>query len=85
MACTVIMTLFTAQLAGEARQLGCPKIVLDHMCVYNNIYLCMIVCMLRISSLLVVYDAIDSASSMRAMRTENYTTFALRIPLKQLK
>ena len=28
---------FTAQLAGEARQLGCPKIVLDHVCVciYN--------------------------------------------------
>ena len=25
------------QLAGEARQLGCPKIVLDRMCVY---YVC---------------------------------------------
>ena len=29
------------QLAGKARQLGCPKIVLDHMRVYiyNNIYI----------------------------------------------
>ena len=24
--------IFTPQLAGEARQLGCPKIVLDHVC-----------------------------------------------------
>ena len=26
--------VITPQLVGEARQLGCPKIVLDHMCVY---------------------------------------------------
>ena len=26
--------VFTAQLAGKARQLGCPKIVLDHVRVY---------------------------------------------------
>ena len=28
--------IFTPQLAGEARQLGCPKIVLDHVrvCIY---------------------------------------------------
>ena len=25
--------VFTPQLAGEARQLECPKIVLDHVCV----------------------------------------------------
>ena len=31
--------LFTAQLASEARQLGCPKIVLDHVRVYNIIYI----------------------------------------------
>ena len=30
--------LFTAQLAGKAHQLGCPKIVLDHMRVY--LYIC---------------------------------------------
>ena len=61
----ILVAIFTAQLAGKARQLGCPKIVLDHMCVY--IY----VCVLWVSSPLVVYDAIDNASSSRAMRTEN--------------
>ena len=58
-------SFFTAQLVGEACQLGCPKIVLDHVRAY--IY----VCALWISSLLVVYDAIDNASSSRATRTEN--------------
>ena len=29
-----VLRFFTAQLAGEARQLGCPKIVLDHVRVY---------------------------------------------------
>ena len=29
------LVFFTPQLAGEARQLGCPKIVLGHMRVYN--------------------------------------------------
>ena len=58
---------FTAQLAGKARQLGCLKIILDHVHVYLYIY----VCALWISSLLVVYDAIDNASSSRATRTEN--------------
>ena len=34
--------IFTPQLAGEARQLGCPKIVLDHMRVlYIYIYICL--------------------------------------------
>ena len=59
--------IFTAQLAGKARQLGCPKIVLDHVRVYIYIY----VCTLWISLLLVVYDAIGNASSLRATRTEN--------------
>ena len=50
--------------------MGCPKIVLDHMHVlYIYIYIC--VCALWVSSLLVVYDAIDNASSSRATRTEN--------------
>ena len=31
--------VFTPQLAGEAHQLGCPKIILDHVHVY--IYICM--------------------------------------------
>ena len=41
------VTIFTPQLAGKARQLGCPKIVLDHVrvcvcvCVYIYIYVCM--------------------------------------------
>ena len=61
--------LFTPQLAGKARQLGCPKIVLDHVRVYY-IYIYN-VCMLWISSLLVVYDAIDNASLSRATRTSN--------------
>ena len=30
----VMMLFFTLQLAGEACQLGCPKIVLDHVRVY---------------------------------------------------
>ena len=30
----VTHVLFTAQLAGKARQLGCPKTVLDHVRVY---------------------------------------------------
>ena len=38
-------------------------------CVY--IYIFIYVCALWISSLLVVYDAIDNASSSRATRTEN--------------
>ena len=37
--------VFTPQLAGEARQLGCPKIVLDHVrvCIYiiYILYICM--------------------------------------------
>ena len=34
------INFFTAQLAGEARQLGCPKIVLDHVRVlYIYIYM----------------------------------------------
>ena len=66
------MLIFTAQLAGEARQLGCPKIVLDHVRVYiYNIIIYIYVCTLWISSLLVVYDAIDNTSSSRATRTEN--------------
>ena len=38
-----LVPVFTPQLAGEARQLGCPKIVLDHVrvCVYIYIYICM--------------------------------------------
>ena len=31
---TVINLFFIPQLAGKARQLGCPKIVLDHVRVY---------------------------------------------------
>ena len=62
--------LFTAQPAGEARQLGCPKIVLDHVRVLY-IFIYIYVCALWVSSLLVVYDAIDNASSSRATRTEN--------------
>ena len=35
-----IIPIFIPQLAGKARQLGCPKIVLDHMCVlYIIIYI----------------------------------------------
>ena len=26
--------IFTPQLAGKVRQLGCPKIVLDHVCTF---------------------------------------------------
>ena len=36
--------LFTPQLAGEARQLECPKIVLDHVRVYIYIYIFIYVC-----------------------------------------
>ena len=32
--CSIFIFIFTAQLAGKARQLSCPKIVLDHMCMY---------------------------------------------------
>ena len=34
------VVVFTPQLVGEARQLGCPKIVLGHMH-YIYIYICM--------------------------------------------
>ena len=64
----MLLYLFIAQLVGKARQLGCPKIVLDHVCVYLYI---LYVCALWVSSPLVVYDAIDNASSSRATRTEN--------------
>ena len=51
---------------------GCPKIVLDHVRVlYIYIYIYIYVCALWVSSLLVVYDAIDNTSSSRATRTEN--------------
>ena len=33
------MIVFTPQLAGKACQLGCPKIVLDHVHVYLYIYM----------------------------------------------
>ena len=33
------MSTFIPQLAGEACQLGCPKIVLDHMRVYIHVYI----------------------------------------------
>ena len=33
-----VRSIFTPQLAGEARQLGCPKIVLDHVRVYIYIF-----------------------------------------------
>ena len=33
-------SFFTPQLAGFARQLECPKIVLGHMCVCIYIYVC---------------------------------------------
>ena len=49
---------------GEAASRVGPKIVLDHVRVYI-IYI-NYVCALWISSLLVVYDAIDNASSSRA-------------------
>ena len=50
----------TAQLVGKACHLGCPKIVLDHM------HVLLYVCALLISSPLVVYDAIDNTSPLRA-------------------
>ena len=36
----ILWPLFTLQLVGEARQLGCPKIVLDHVCIIYIICLC---------------------------------------------
>ena len=36
----LVFLLFTPQLVGFARQLGCPKIVLDHMSMYVCIYIC---------------------------------------------
>ena len=59
----MVHVIFIAQLAREAHQLGCPKIVLDHVRVYLYIYI--YVCVLWISPPLVVYDAIDNASSSR--------------------
>ena len=41
----VLPKFFTPQLAGEARQLGCPKIVLDHVHVYIYIYLFIYICL----------------------------------------
>ena len=41
----IIKILFTAQLAGKARQLGCPKIVLDHVRVYLYIYIYIYICL----------------------------------------
>ena len=38
----MVRGIFTPQLAGKARQLGCPKIVLDHVRVY--IYMCVYIC-----------------------------------------
>ena len=38
------VSFFTPQLAGKARQLGCPKIVLDHVGVYIYIYIYIYVC-----------------------------------------
>ena len=63
---TISKTIFTRP---AAKPPGGPKIVLDHVRVYIYIYI--YVCTLWISSLLVVYDAIDNASSSRATRTEN--------------
>ena len=62
--------LFLPHPAGgfAASRVG-PKIALDHVRVYKNKnknY----VCALWVSSPLVVYDAIDNASSSRATRTE---------------
>ena len=54
---------------GEAASRVGPKIVLDHVRVYIYIYIYICinyVCALWISSPLVVYDAIDNASSSRA-------------------
>ena len=54
---------------GEATSQVGPKIVLDHVRVYIYIYIYIYinyVCALWISSPLVVYDAIDNASSSRA-------------------
>ena len=54
---------------GEAASRVGPKIVLDHV----RVYICIkknYVCALWVSSPLVVYDAIDNASSSRATRTE---------------
>ena len=57
------LTLLPHPAGGEATSRVGPKIVLDHVCVYvyKNY-----VCALWVSSPLVVYDAIDNASSSRA-------------------
>ena len=59
---------FVTHLAGgkAASRVG-TKIVLDHVRVYICMYVCLnYACVLWISSPLVVYDAIDNASSSRA-------------------
>ena len=53
---------------GEAASRVGPKIALDHVRVYKKKK--NYVCALWASSPLVVYDAIDNASSSRATRTE---------------
>ena len=53
---------------GEAASRVGPKIALDHVRVYKK--KTNYVCALWVSSPLVVYDAIDNASSSRATRTE---------------
>ena len=40
-----IFAIFTPQLAGKAHQLGCPKIVLDHVRVYIYIYIYIYICL----------------------------------------
>ena len=35
---------FTPQLVGKVRQLVCPKIILDHICVYIYIYIYIYLC-----------------------------------------
>ena len=44
----MLCVIFTPQLAGEAHQLGCPKIALDHVCVYIHVY---IICMYALQCL----------------------------------
>ena len=48
-----------------------PPTGLSQDCFGSRACIYIYVCMLWISSLLVVYDAIDNASSSRATRTEN--------------
>ena len=57
---------------GEAASRVGPKIALDHVCVYKKNKKKNYVCALWVSSPLVVYDAIDNASSSRATRTEKW-------------